>query len=140
MDNHVQELTGATVKRLYMDQTYLKFKTDKGDYCFAVRGDCCSSSYFWDFLGVKHLLSGHPIVKVEQVYLDDPTDANAQSGDVVQAYGYRFVVDTPEFGEVTALMSFRNDSNGYYGGWMQDASSVPADLPEVTDDVLEAGI
>jgi hypothetical protein len=108
---------------------------DDGDIAFTVEGDCCSYSYFYDFLGVRRLLEHGPILDAYFKELDDPDpekDEDAARGECVIAYGVVFVTEHPRFGEVSSVMSFRNDSNGYYGGWMYatDPSNVSEDAPE----------
>jgi hypothetical protein len=61
-------------------------------------------------------------------------DPRPYSGGIA---GLEIVTDDPKFGEVTSVFSFRNDSNGYYGGWIFK-SEPDKSAPEITDDVLEA--
>jgi hypothetical protein len=57
----------------------------------------------------------------------------------MQVYGYALVTQSQRWGEVTSVFSFRNYSNGYYGGFIVkiDVSSCPEGLPEITADVVE---
>lgn len=138
--HNLEDLVGTTVKEIYMDSEHLTFVTDKGDFGFEVEGDCCSSSYFYDFHGVKKLLAGNPIVSVQGVSLEVSKDEETEEDynyDEIQTYGFELVTNDPTFGEVTSVFSFRNASNGYYGGWMLKTTPF-YDAPEVTDDVLEA--
>lgn len=134
--SEIQKLVGRSVKGIYMSHEFLKFSTDRGDLAFSVYGDCCSQSYFYDFIGVRRLLDNGPIVAAETLNLGDPDDEDSRAGEVVIAYGFRFVTEDPTFGEVSSVMSFRNDSNGYYGGEMFAVDSCPTDLAELTDDCL----
>lgn len=128
-----------------MNDEYLIFETDRGATAYTVEGDCCSRSYFHDFIGVKKLLENGPVIEASEVKDDSlPTELagpEEQDGDryedeYIQVYGYRLVTEHPLFGEQTSVFAFRNASNGYYGGWMFDAE-VPADeIPEILDDVL----
>ena len=50
-------------------------------------------------------------------------------------YGYKIVTAHPVFGEVTSVLSFRNSSNGYYGGWMDRTGDVRTEgLQRITED------
>ena len=57
-------------------------------------------------------------------------DVPAADWEEVQVYGYRITAEHPLFGPVSAVMSFRNTSNGYYGGWMDRSHKEPNYLPE----------
>lgn len=50
--------------------------------------------------------------------------------------GYRLTTVHPKFGEVSSVFSFRNVSNGYYGGWIEpvDLDVTKADQIKLTDD------
>jgi hypothetical protein len=86
-----------------------------------MEGDCCSQSVFYDFCGVKKLLAGNPVVKVEDIALTDEELAVCKARDnknyqeEIDVYGYRIITKDPILGEVSSVFSFRNYSNGYYG-------------------------
>lgn len=111
-------LIGKTIVAVEISGDELRLTTSDGTVRYGVEGDCCSSSYFYDIHGVEKLLNGGPVLEMNSIPLDEPDDEDARRGEVVRAYGYEIVSDHPEFGEVTTAFSFRNDSNGYYGGWM----------------------
>lgn len=137
----VERLVGRTITKIFMNEDYLKFETDLDDISFGVDGDCCSHSYFHDFIGVKKLLAGNPVVSVKAIDLSDSDSkvpVNRNDYDSVACYGYEIVTEDPKFGEVTAVFSFRNSSNGYYGGSLENASDDVRVIPEITNDVLEA--
>jgi hypothetical protein len=115
----LEQLVGADVANIAMNQEYLAFNTDKGIFGFYVEGDCCSWSYFYDFHGVLKLLVNGQVVSVESVDLDasDYTRVSDR-GECLQVYGYRIISESPIWGEQSSVFSFRNESNGYYGGWM----------------------
>lgn len=120
-----------------MNEYYLKFNTDDGNVVFGVSGDCCSHSYFHDFIGVKKLFENGKVLSVKEI---DPGcgSKNKNDGDVcVSVYGFEIVTEHPTFGEQTSVFSFRNSSNGYYGGSL-DYSDDREVSPEIFDDVLEA--
>lgn len=120
---------GRKVTEVFIGEETLLLRTDRGPLRFVVWGDCCSHSYFHDLVGVEKLLANGPIVKIESIPLsselqhnescgpdDGCTDKN--HGECVQVYGYGIVTEHPMWGEQTTVVAFRNDSNGYYGGWM----------------------
>jgi hypothetical protein len=131
-----KDLVGKTVHKILMSHDYLEFDTSGGTFVYTVEGDCCSQSYFYDFHGVDKLLAGNPVVSAKEIELAEPTDEDARNGDVVAAYGFEIVTADPSFGDVTSVFSFRNDSNGYYGGWMHYTTARPEGLKELTRDEL----
>lgn len=139
--NSLEKLVGRTINKIYMNEDNLKFETNLGIFVFAVEGDCCSYSYFHDFIGVANLLVGNPVVSAKSIELseeDSKVKVNRNDYDDVAYYGYEIVTEDPMFGEVTSVFSFRNSSNGYYGGSLVDDSEKTVVAPEITDDVLEA--
>lgn len=140
-DKDIEKLVGRTIKKIYMNEDYLKFETNLGNIVFCVYGDCCSQSYFHDFIGVEKLLKGTPVVSVKSIELstsDSKVLVNHNDSDEVECYGYEIVTEDPKFGEVTSVFSFRNSSNGYYGGSLENADANTDVHPEITTDVLEA--
>lgn len=126
-------LVGRSIRRVFMNEEFLLFDTDAGPLAFTVEGDCCSSSYFYDFVGVGKLLANGRVVSVASIDMADPDDEDSRRGYVVVAYGFEVVTEHPMWGEQTSVLSFRNDSNGYYGGWMLGCSpdSIRDELPEL---------
>lgn len=140
-------IVGKTILAMWMDEDNLIFETTEGLVGFYVDGDCCSHSYFHDFYGVRNLLDNGAVTAFEEVNLSegDPgyRDSTwADNGkeieyDYIQVYGYRFTTEHPMFGEVSSVLSFRNASNGYYGGDMNVMSNpvVKDNMPSITADV-----
>jgi hypothetical protein len=108
-------LVGKKIQRIAMSEGELAFGTDQGLIAFQVEGDCCSHSYFYDFYGVEKLLVNGPVTEVGAVDIDEST---VEQHECTQAYGFKIISTSPVWGDQTSVFSFRNDSNGYYGGWM----------------------
>lgn len=145
-----EALIGARIKAIHMSEEQLIFETDRGPVGYRVEADCCSTSYFHDFYGVANLLAGEPVTGFCAVDLapGDPgyrpetweqgVGTIVRDAEEVQVYGYRITTVHPVFGEVSAVVSFRNASNGYYGGWMSlmDHPRGGPWLHPVTEDVV----
>lgn len=131
----IDVLVGKKVKRVFMNALNLRFETDQGDFVFGVEGDCCSQSYFHDFYGVKNLLEHGAVTEVKEVPVDSRSESD--DGESVQAYGYQMTTESGKFGPVTSVFSFRNYSNGYYGGFLTREDEEIRVSPELTDDVVE---
>jgi len=132
-------LPGKVIQKVFFDKQNLRFDTDLGSFGYKVDGDCCSRSEFWDFYGVKNLI-GSPVISVSEVELDPATGSRRPDGDddSTEYYGYKIVAEHKDLGEITAVFSFRNMSNGYYGGSLLDSCKPSEKSPEVFDDVTEA--
>ena len=151
-DDDLAVMVGRTVNAILMSEDRLTFQTDDGLISYDAYGDCCSRSYFFDFYGVKNLLENGPVVAFEKFDLapgdpgyhsdtEGPWDAPCPECGVtghgyLQVYGYRFTTEHPNFGPVTSVFSFRNDSNGYYGGSLERymGGVISADQVLITED------
>lgn len=144
MKNGIERLVGKVVLKIYMNEDFLKFETDQGSVVYGVYGDCCSSSYFHDFIGVKKLLENGTVLSAKEINLDEKTqkynetEKETMTWGAISCYGFEIVTEHPVFGEQTSVFSFRNSSNGYYGGSLYDGKDDKDVQPEVTDDVIEA--
>lgn len=123
-------IIGATVERVFWSSDRMILDTDKGVFIYDVEGDCCSFSYFHDFIGIKKLLNNGPVVGFESVDLD-ADDIEDDDHNYTQVYGYRFETEHSKWGLMSSVVSFRNESNGYYGGWMDLLVTERSDLPEI---------
>ena len=139
----LKDLVGKKINRIFVNQKYLKFKTNEGNFTYTVLGDCCSNSFFYDFYGVRNLLEGGKIKEVKEVKLH-PTDLFVipDKGDNTSVYGFSITIELEEndyYRERTAVFSFRNESNGYYGGWIEKVQDIQdmKVFPEITEDIVE---
>lgn len=137
MDTELKDLIGKKVLKIYLNKTYLKFETDQGNLVYIVEGDCCSSSYFFDFYGVKNLLENEKVIAAKEVELH-PSDLLAHNNayEIISVYGYQITTESKEYGEVTSVFSFRNSSNGYYGGYISKVDDQEV-VPEIKADIYE---
>lgn len=140
METELKDLVRKKVNKVFINQQYLRFETDGGNYVYTVDGDCCSHSFFYDFYGVKNLI-GRVIKEIKTISLN-PTDLFVipDKGDSTSVYGFSFTLEPTDddyYGESTAVFSFRNESNGYYGGWISKVETDMEVLPEITEDVIE---
>lgn len=130
----LSSLVGKKVTDIFMNDEYLVFICADGTvHGYTVEGDCCSWSYFNDFHGVEKLLSNGVVVSVNSIDLmdGDPNWNGSLSGidgceEVI--YGFSIVTESAVWGEQTSVFSFRNSSNGYYGGWMYKTEHIPNDF------------
>ncbi len=133
-------LIGKKITAVRMNEEFLAFLFDDGYIQYGVEGDCCSHSFFHDFIGIDKLLNNGPIISITAIPIDLITqdEIGSYQDDCIQQYGYSIVTEHPTWGEQTSVFSFRNASNGYYGGYLVDSGRSLVDLPDLTTDVLEA--
>lgn len=143
----IGKLTGRTITAIWISEDRVTFATDAGELTWRAEGDCCSTSYIYSLEGVERLLAGRPIVAVHSIELQegdlgwhDPDCRGCSwrpegfAHDVVEVYGYRFTTVDPRWGEVSSVLSFRNESNGYYGGWLEFTEDGSDDQQQITAD------
>lgn len=128
MRNVLDDLVGHRVIQLNVepDGSRLIFVTPYTKIAWQVEGDCCSHSYFHDILGVDTLL-GHVVTAVDLV---DVPDNDWNDNDERCHYGIRL---TTERGYADII--YRNESNGYYGGYCEPTADTSLDgTKKVTED------
>jgi hypothetical protein len=104
-------LVGQTITKVWVaeDKGGIKFDLEGGQSVTArADGDCCSHTWIENVQGVEQII-GSPIVSVEDV--DMPDLGSPDEYDVLAYYGCKITS-----GKGFALIDFRNESNGYYGG------------------------
>jgi len=112
------------------DQSILSFDTDHGQVNYLAYGDCCSESWFADITGVSAMLGGS-VQTAEEIGMEgyDVKDGRTRQ-EYDEAYGYKLTTD-----KGYADIVFRNSSNGYYGGNLEDyKKALPDGMTAITDD------
>ncbi len=92
------------------DGRRLTFLTHQGPVVLLAQGDCCSSSWF-ESIDDRDALLG-TVQGVEHIPMSNLGDQPGH--DVMAYYGLKI---TTEKGR--AVIDYRNDSNGYYGGYLE---------------------
>ena len=96
--------------KIASDREAIMFQTPEGDIVARCDADCCS--YTW----IEHVelpARGFGSVVISAEELDMPDLGDMAGRDVMQYYGFKIVTDRGEL-----IIDFRNESNGYYGGWL----------------------
>lgn len=100
------------------DGNILEFAFADGSRQFyRAEGDCCSRSWI-EHLTVPDGIAGQQITEVKDSEGTEPTPEELAVADSLQVYATAFA--TP-VGEI--VVEYRNDSNGYYGGSLDDAGT-----------------
>lgn len=140
MNSWREEMIGWKVEEIYLcgDDDRLIFRLSRDDeqilFTLVARGDCCSSSYFNDLIWVSNIL-GEVITEIEEKSLG--ARDTWREDECIAYYGFTFKSRLGVFDLV-----FRNESNGYYGGFivaftsncMDIPASIPAGARKITED------
>lgn len=119
----MDKLIGRRIEGLQVSEgeENLIFLTDQGGVAYTTYGDCCSETWFADIVGVSGLL-GEIVAKVEDIDMPAVEDGRTrQESD--QFYGVRLTT-----AKGTADIVYRNSSNGYYGGSIEERAALPEGL------------
>lgn len=113
-----KKLEGQRIKQINIDESAgcLYITTDKAIHKFHVESDCCSYSYFYEINNINQMLTW---ISKDIEEIDMPEVPEQDEYTCTLAYGYKI---NTEGGY--GLIVFRNDSNGYYGGWMKYVGTV----------------
>lgn len=131
------KIIGLTVEDVFVEkqnQNDCVLKTDKGYFKITLGSDCCSESFIGDVLKADK----GKVIRVEDIELIEgeskdeniygvPTRESRQEVD--KLFGIKIVLEDFEhkcFGPISrsVILSFRNASNGYYGGWVEDVELI----------------
>jgi hypothetical protein len=140
-------IKGKTISAIRMNIHNLIIEFGDEYISLEVDGECCSVSEFYDFYGVNNIIN-KKIIDFQDIALD-PTDlkASRQPGDYgnhdIKVYGYKIVCKpNDDFFETSnvAVFSFRNTSNGYYGGSLCYSAASPesSNLKLIEEDILSS--
>lgn len=103
------------------DLISFKFK-DNSFLSYYAEGECCSESWFSDFFNINSLINTK-ILRVSFIDLEE-YGYNTEDGRSLQhsdsVYGVKFITE-----KGVSVLSFRNSSNGYYGGSMERTQREP---------------
>ncbi len=126
-------LRGRTISEVYVDPEYelMFLVANEGTLRMSLSGDCCSNSWFSDIYNFDALIG--VVSDAREIELPDyDVDDGRTRQESDSAYGVEVSTN-----KGTAKIVFRNSSNGYYGGWLQDVEqvdSLPDGLARITDD------
>lgn len=110
MKKHILEEKIILDIKISDDKEFVKFITNEGDIICYTEADCCSDTWVES---IELPAGGFPakILKAEDVNMPDLGEL--PYCDVVSYYGFKIITDKGDI-----LIDYRNDSNGYYGGWL----------------------
>lgn len=128
LDETFRSFIGNKVTKIYMNsgQDIITFVLDNGNtYSMYTYGDCCSSSYIDSINGIDYLLN-NTILSIKEITLDYTID----SPEFTQFYSVQIKTERGLFEFI-----FRNESNGYYGGYLEH-NEQPTYEVEITEDFI----
>lgn len=107
------QVVGDVITKIYSSEDFesLVFECTDGFHHFYTDADCCSESWFADIFGFSNLI-GATVLSAQEISLDAYNEADGRERqECDKIYGYRLITS-----KGIAVVSFRNSSNGYYGG------------------------
>ena len=107
-------LVGKVIKEIYLadDKKAIRFDLDNGEIIIArCDADCCSVTYIENIEDPENII-GNPVTSAEDIELNKD-DGVAEDGDVLTFYGFKIKTIKGD-----CIVDYRNESNGYYGGWL----------------------
>lgn len=129
--NWQDEIIGKKIQKVEAsqedDKFIITFMDGKARH-FRTVGDCCSSSWI-EHLEVPNEIEGSIIISVDEPELN-PWDNHVCDKEVyhrkcghdsLAVYHTRIRTDRGDI-----VLEYRNNSNGYYGGWLEDDGEVDA--------------
>lgn len=106
----IDKLVNKKITSFTKDDRYITFETTEGKLSYYAEADCCSSSYIEDMDNPEALINSTVInVDVVSGEVEGEKDYN-----VIKWTFYKFLTD-----KGMCTLSFRNESNGYYNGWLK---------------------
>lgn len=122
----LEELMGRKILGLQLDdaKVYVNFITDQGDVLYGCYADCCSESWINHINGVSELVGG-TVEDVDEVdfYALLKVEPEATKQDFDQVLFHRVKTE-----KGWCTFEFRNSSNGYYGGWLEEVPKPPNEV------------
>lgn len=118
-----EQLLGRIIEEVAVSDQRISLKVrDLGWLNGKVWGDCCSDSYIEKVVGAEKILNKR-ITDVKEFDLQPGELDSTYRQEELRIYGIRISVE-PEYtylGEKSSSMiiDFRNESNGYYGGYIE---------------------
>ena len=115
----MDELIGKKIEKIELsaDKETLSVVADGERYLYRVCGECCSSSWIEHLEGADSVIGG-TVTQVEELDMNANDEKEhcelCKNSDVLSVY--QTLIKTEKG---TATLEYRNDSNGYYGGYIQ---------------------
>lgn len=114
-----QDLIGRTIRSAYVHDGGNQFSIDFVDGTTAtwqVEGDCCSHSWIEETSGLEGI-TGETLLEIDHAHPSSLTPKDDEWGSAWQDFTTSFRTDRSVF-----TVECRNESNGYYSGWLERIS------------------
>jgi hypothetical protein len=127
--SELNELLDKTIENIYLnkERDFIVFKCSDGIISYNVRGDCCSVSWI-EHLCVPNLPFTVSFTQEHCLGIDKQDIRDEH--EVVAVY-QTILIDFNN--KQSILIEYRNDSNGYYGGYLFYGNQISIIPPELED-------
>jgi len=130
----VEDLIGKTIKEIYFDkemESSIVFITDENKINYYLEADCCSTSYIDSFKGINNLLN-QKVISMKEL---EQTEEVIAEWQYIRTHPVEIITEKGK-----ALFTYKNNSNGYYNGWIKLTDNPPKELIPITQDIDVAAI
>ena len=108
----LEKFYGKTIDNFVYDKDHLEFLFSDGEVLTGTAwGDCCSVTWL-ESIDLPGVISG-TLMKIEDIQMPTP-EYDEKAYDCLEFYGIRITTTNG-----IAIVDYRNESNGYYGGYIR---------------------
>lgn len=142
-----KNILGLTINRLEIDdeyQHYLRFTGEDETHnaeqiIWEAEGDCCSETWFAEINNIDALL-GRKILRIRELDMEkeltpEVYKERVNDGQTRQEYDHLYGIELQTDGGST-LITFRNSSNGYYGGGYNEINAQQKNFNKTLEKIL----
>ena len=113
LDHIYKPLKDGVIREVKIEDQQFTIALETGtQHTYGVEGDCCSYSWI-EHMTVPDDIKGATILGVDEFEVDTPPGVDKSQFEVLQCYETRIKTTKGDI-----VLEFRNDSNGYYGGYV----------------------
>jgi hypothetical protein len=113
MRKHVMsDLIGKKIIDISHDESHLKITTENNIYVYEAEGDCCSQSW------IEHIDDKEDIIGQVVAEIIDSEGVAKEGEDLSEFDCLQVYKTTLKTDKTTFDIEYRNNSNGYYGGYL----------------------
>lgn|SRR3990167_5569582 len=130
----MEEIIGKTIKEIYFDKEmddWIVFITDENKLSYHIEADCCSTSYIDSFKGISNLLN-QKVISVKELRT---TEEVIEEWDYIRTHPVEIITE-----KGVCVFTYKNNSNGYYDGWIELEDNSPKELIPITEDIDVAAV
>lgn len=124
MNDGLQKLVNQVISAIYQNDEKIVFRYGHGDFLeMHAIGDCCSKSW----IEAVDIIPGAVGSEIISIFNESLESVNDHPDYDCLAF-YKTIIRTRK-GDI--IIDYRNSSNGYYGGWLEEHPFDPRNIPKL---------